>query len=180
MKMKKEKTNGKGLKTMWTVLMAAALILHFAGLLSCSSIDCPVQNKVYTVYDLLKADGTTDTLKVDTLSIITKRVDDTDTTLLNRAVGITTFDLNISYTQPEDVFYFTLLDTLGNVYHDTVYVQKEDYPHFESVDCQAAYFHQLTGVRSTHNVIDSIVINNSTVNYDATNEHFHVYLKARY
>ena len=132
------------------------------------------------MYNLLKADGTTDTLKVDTLFISTKRTDGTDTLLLNRAVGITNFELNISYTQPEDVFYYTLLDTLGNTYRDTVYVQKEDYPRFESVDCQAAYFHRLTGIRSTHNVIDSIVINNSTVNYDATNEHFHVYFKARY
>ena len=178
--MKNNKINGKGLRVVWTVLAMTFLMLHFSSLISCSSIDCPVQNKVYTVYNLLKANGTTDTLKVDTLSITTKRADDTDTILLNRAVGITTFDLNISYTQPEDVFYFTLCDTLGNTYRDTVYVQKEDFPHFESVDCQAAYFHQLTGVHSTHYAIDSIVINHPTVNYDATNEHFHVYFKARY
>ena len=147
---------------------------------ACTSIDCPVENRVYTVYNLLKSDGTTDTLKVDTLTIISKRADGTDSTLLNRATGITTFDMNISYTQPEDVFYYTLLDTLGNTYHDTVYIKKEDYPHFESVDCQATYFHKLTDVRTTHHIIDSIVINHSTVNYDATNEHFHIYFKARY
>lgn len=172
--------NRKGLGAIWAVLIVAMLLLSFPSLISCSSIDCPVQNRVYTTYGLLKSDGTTDTLKVDTLSITTKRADDTDTLLLNRAIGITNFELNISYTQPEDVFYFTLLDTLGNTYRDTVCVQKENYPHFESVDCQAAYFHQLTDVRSTHHAIDSIVINYPTVNYDETHEHFHVYFKARY
>ena len=172
--------NKKGLGAIWAVLIVAMLLLSFPSLISCSSIDCPVQNRVYTTYGLLKSDGTTDTLKVDTLSITTKRADDTDTLLLNRAVGITNFELNISYTQPEDVFYFTLLDTLGNTYRDTICVQKENYPHFESVDCQATYFHQLTDVRSTHNAIDSIVINYPTVNYDETHEHFHVYFKARY
>ena len=172
--------NRKGLGAIWAVLIVAMLLLSFPSLISCSSIDCPVQNRVYTTYGLLKSDGTTDTLKVDTLSITTKRADDTDTLLLNRAVGITNFELNISYTQPEDVFYFTLLDTLGNTYRDTICVQKENYPHFESVDCQAAYFHQLTDVRSTHHAIDSIVINYPTVNYDETHEHFHVYFKARY
>lgn len=172
--------NRKGLGAIWAVLIVAMLLLSFPSLISCSSIDCPVQNRVYTTYGLLKSDGTTDTLKVDTLSITTKRADDTDTLLLNRAVGITNFELNISYTQPEDVFYFTLLDTLGNTYRDTICVQKENYPHFESVDCQAAYFHHLMDVRSTHHAIDSIVINYPTVNYDETHEHFHVYFKARY
>ena len=147
---------------------------------ACTSIDCPVENNVITVYKLKKANGSTDTLKVDTLTVMTKRAESKDTTLLNKVTGITSYDMNISYTQPEDVFYYTLLDTLGNTYRDTVYVKKENYPHFESVDCQAAYFHKLTDVRTTHHIIDSIVIKRSTVNYDSRNEHFHIYFKARY
>ena len=157
-----------------------AFFLVLLGIAACTSIDCPVQNRVYTVYNLQKADGSKDTLTVDTLTITTKRADDTDTTLLNKATGVASFELNISYTQPEDVFYFTLLDTLGNKYQDTIRIKKEDYPHFESVDCQASYFHKLTAVSTTRHIIDSVVINNSTVNYDATNEHFHIYFKARY
>lgn len=147
---------------------------------ACTSIDCPVQNSVYTVYGLLKANGTTDTLKVDTLSVTTLRANQTVDTLLDRITGKSTFDIPISYTQPEDTLFFTLLDTLGNSYRDTVYLKKNNYPHFESVDCQASYFHRLTNVRSTHHIIDSIVINNPTVNYEATSEHFYLYLKARY
>ena len=63
---------------------------------ACTQIDCPVENRVYTVYDLLKEDGTTDTLKVDTLTISTKRADGTLDTLLSSAVGITWYELAIS------------------------------------------------------------------------------------
>ena len=62
----------------------------------------------------------------------------------------------------------------------TVRVKKENYQHFESVDCQPAYFHKLTEVQTTHHIIEDIEINNSTVNYNATEEHFHIYFKDRY
>ncbi len=149
-------------------------------MVACTSIDCPVQNRVYTLYTLEKANGDDDTLKVDTLFITTERADGTDSLLLNGVTGISSFELPISYTQPEDVFCVTLCDTLGNIYEDTIWVKKDNFPHFESVDCQATYFHQLTGVRYTENIIDSVVIDNSTVNYDASNEHFHIYFKDRY
>ena len=148
---------------------------------ACTSIDCPVQNKVSTIYYLKKANGSTDTLTVDTLTILTKTIDKGDTvTLLNSTTGVTYFDISISYTQPEDMLYFILCDTLGNTYRDTVRVEKENYQHFESVDCQPAYFHHLTNVSTTHHIIDSIVISKSTVNYDDKDEHFHIYFKARY
>lgn len=147
---------------------------------ACTSIDCPVKNRVYTVYSLLKSNGSTDTLKVDTLTILTQRADGTDTILLNHETNFSAFDIPVSYSLPEDVLFLTLLDTIGNTYRDTIHVQKEDYQHFESVDCQATYFHKLTGISYSRHIIDSIVINNSYVNYDATNEHFHIYFKARY
>lgn len=56
-------------------------------------------------------------------------------------------------------------------------VTKTNTPHFESVDCGVAYFHVITGVRYTRNAIDSIVINHKEVNYDATQQHFHIYFK---
>lgn len=58
--------------------------------------------------------------------------------------------------------------------------QKGNYPHFESVDCGAAYFHKITEVKTTHNYIDSIVINNKEVNYDASKAHFYIYFGTRY
>ena len=66
----------------------------------------------------------------------------------------------------------------GKKHYDTIRIKKEDMPHFESVDCQASYFHTITAVSTTHEIIDSIVINNPNVNYDQNTTHFKLYLKA--
>ncbi len=169
----------------WSILLPLATILlpltsQLLLLNSCTSIDCPVQNRVYTVYNLVKSDATTDTIEVDTLTITSHRANGTDTTLLNRLSRFTTYELDISYSQPEDTFFYELRDTLGGVYLDTVWIKKENTPHFESVDCQATFFHRLTAVRSTHNIIDTIRIINPIVNYDASIQHFNIHFKARY
>ena len=181
---------GKSLRSALGVLLVAFFILHSSFFFSgCTQIDCPAQNRVYTVYQLKKANGTTDTLRRDTLWVWSTRIDGTDTMISRKVNGTlelnyfngstaTTFDLPISYTQPEDVLYM-LLKNSKNTYLDTVRIKKENIAHFESVDCQAAYFHMITAVACTHNVIDSIVINNPYVNYDASNAHFKLYLKAQ-
>ncbi len=150
--------------------------LWMAGMVACTTIDCPVQNTVYTVYNLQKADGTPDTLK-DTMYVYTYRVDGKDTILYNAGIGKTTFTLPIGYSNPEDTLYFLLRN--GTVLSlDTVWIKKENYPHFESVDCNAVFFHDITAVRTTHNGLDSITINKHNVDYDAKTEHFHIYFKA--
>ena len=55
---------------------------------ACSSIDCPVQNSVYTNYALYKSDGGVDTLR-DTLSVLTPTASGRDTLVFNRGVGLT-------------------------------------------------------------------------------------------
>ena len=145
---------------------------------ACTSLNCPVQNSVRAYYSLLKANGTPDTLGVDTLWLWTIRGERSDT-LLNSLFGTnaTSFDLPISHTQSEDTICLALMDTIGTVYLDTIRIKKENYPHFESVDCQASYFHTITAVRWTSRFIESVVINNPNVNYDVSTEHFHLYLK---
>ena len=136
--------------------IVVVLFLTLIILAACTSIDCPVQNKVYTNYNLYKSDGSVDTLTVDTLTIVTKVADGTLDTLLNQSTGITYFEL------------------------DTIRVRKEDLPHFESVDCGMSYFHKLTSVSNTKFILDSVVISNPNVNYDTNIEHFRIYFKARY
>ena len=50
-------------------------------------------------------------------------------------------------------------------------------PHFESVDCAVRYFHKITDVRSTHEAIDTIIINNSSVTYDSSVKHLYIHFK---
>lgn len=151
----------------WLFIIAAA----------CSSVDCPVQNTVYTVYKLYGDDGKEATLS-DTLTISTTRRDGKDSVLLNRSLNTKTFNLPISYTDAEDTLFFEVKDSVATL-TDTVYVSKDNIPHFESVDCSASFFHNITGVRWTRNAIDSIAINKKSVNYDPGTEHFHIYFKSR-
>lgn len=154
------------------------LFISLISVCACSSVDCPVQNTVYTVYHLYKSDGMRDTLS-DTLSVSTTRRNGTDSVLLNRSVKTSSFELPISYNDPEDTLFFEIKDTTANsiAVYDTVYVKKDNQPHFESVDCNISFFHNITGVRWTTNAIDSITINKASVNYDASTEHFHIYFK---
>ena len=160
------------------IISICFIVVAIAG---CTSIDCPVQNTVTTVYSLNKADGTADTLGVDTMWLWTQRGDGQDTLLVNRLCGTTAtgFELPISYTQPEDIICLAVADTAGTFYLDTIRIKKENLPHFESVDCQASYFHTITAVNTTHQIVDSIVINNPNVTYDSNTTHFKLYLKAR-
>lgn len=156
------------------------LLTAVLGMAACSSIDCPVQNIVATVYTFKNADGTADTLRYDTLTVTTRRADGHMHTLLNSSTGTSQMQLPVSLSNPTDTLILTVGDTLKRITTDTIYLHKTDQPHFESVDCNLSYFHYITSVTSTHQRIDSIVLVNPTVNYDLEKEHMHIYFKARY
>lgn len=141
---------------------------------SCSSIDCPVQNTVSVQYEIHDKTGATLSI-TDSLSVITERQDGQYVSL-NRLIGKSAFSLPISYSHPEDILYFCFKDSEKTLI-DTVWIKKDDIPHFESVDCSAAFFHELTNVRYTHNAIDSLVLVNTSVTYDVNTVHFYLYPK---
>ena len=105
---------------------------------------------------------------------MTHRSDDS-IVVLNRFTGKTSFSLPISYSHPEDTLLLLVADSTGFWTLDTLWLKKDDIPHFESVDCAAHFFHRITDVRSTHEAIDSIVIVNPHVNYDQSITHLQIY-----
>ena len=151
-------------------------------LAACSSIDCPVQNIVSVQYEIRDKAGAALSIK-DTLSVVTTRLDgsnvlldittllDGKNVILNKLIDKSAFSLPISYSHPEDVLFFCFTDTVKTVV-DTVWIEKDDIPHFESVDCSASFFHELKGVRFTRNAIDSLVLLNKSVTYDQETVHF--------
>ena len=150
---------------------------------ACSSIDCPVNNVVETRYAIMDSEGSELELP-DTLNVWSTTAEGKDTLIYNSGIGIKKFALPISYSHPEDILIFSfsntlVVDTLAIRVQvlDTVWVKKDDYPNFESVDCNSVFFHNLTGVRYTHNYIDSIVIKNPSVTYDPETVHFNFYPK---
>ena len=157
--------------------LVIAIVATLVTAVGCTSIDCPVQNVVYTSYTLHKADGSADSLK-DTMYVLTYQAKGKDTIIFNAGIGLSKFSLPVGYANPEDTLYF-IMRNVDYLAVDTVWIKKENYPHFESVDCSASYFHKLTAIRTTHHAIDSFVINKSFVDYDASTEHVHLYFKAR-
>lgn len=150
-------------------------LIGLVAVVSCSSIDCPVNNTVHTRYCFFNTAGDSLTLN-DTLSVSTVKKNGVDTLILNRNVGKASFSLPVSYSHPEDVLVFNIYNKTFNVF-DTVWVKKDDIPHFESVDCKVAFFHRLTDVRYTTHYFDSIVIKNPSVDYDKKTIHFYIYPK---
>ncbi|MDO5446357.1 MAG: DUF6452 family protein [Prevotellaceae bacterium] len=158
-------------------LIPFAVVVMMTIITACSSIDCPLNNTVYTNYKLMKANMTPDTLR-DTLYVLTARPMTTDSLLINRNLNTTSLKLPISYTNDEDVLYFYIKPAEGRSTIDTIRIAKTNTPHFESVDCAASYFHEITNVTTTHNRIDSVVVKDKIVNYDAK-DNFYIYFKAR-
>jgi hypothetical protein len=154
-------------------LWLPALLLFL--MVSCNSVDCPMNNTVYTVYNLMRANGERDTLK-DTLTILTTRKNRKDTILLNSSQNTTKFSLPMSYQNSVDTLIFK---TTRLVATDTVWVEKTNMAHFESVDCGMSYFHDIKSVRSTHVGIDTITITKSFVDYDNKTSHLSIRFKSR-
>ena len=154
---------------------------------ACSTIDCPVQNVVSVQYEIRDKAGNALAL-TDSLSVVTMRLDgeyvnittllNSDDVTLNKLIGKSSFSLPISYSHPDDILFFCFTDTVKTVV-DTVWIEKEDIPHFESVDCSANFFHDITDVRYTQHAIDSLVLKNSHVDYDKKTVHFYLYPKTR-
>ncbi|EGN57213.1 hypothetical protein PRBRB14_24240 [Hallella multisaccharivorax DSM 17128] len=144
-------------------------LLIIAALLgACSTVDCPLNNTVYTYYVLR---GPVRTLP-DTLTISTRTGNGADSVLINKQVNTDSFSLPVSYTRNEDVLVFQTNHLL-----DTISIEKTNIPHFESVDCGVNYFHTITGVKFTRHAIDSVVIHHNSVNYDVSQKHFYIYFK---
>lgn len=149
-------------------------------LAACSSIDCPVQNIVSVQYEIRDKAGNALSL-TDSLSVVTMRQDgeyvdvtallNSEDVTLNRLIGKSSFSLPISYSHPEDILFFCFTNSVETVV-DTVWIKKDDIPHFESVDCNAAFFHEITDVRHTRHYIDSLVLLNKSVTYDQQTIHF--------
>ena len=149
------------------------------GLSACSSIDCPLNNRTYASFKLA---GDVTKL-VDTLTVSTPRNIDNpeeDTVLINRLVDTDSLSLPMSYQRTEDIYIFTFVQKNTELKTiDTLWVSKENEPHFESVDCNPVMFHTIKDVRFTQRAIDDIKVNYNKVTYNDAKAHFLIYLKNR-
>lgn len=158
-------------------LKALVCIVAALAAVSCSSIDCPLNNRVCVKMRLA---GDASVLN-DTLTIASPRTvgDGNDTVLINRLTESDSLQVPMSYNRSQDIYFLTLVQKETSAETtDTVWVDKTNLPHFESVDCAPNMFHDITAVKTTHHSIDSIAINNNKVTYNDAKAHLIIYFKS--
>lgn len=150
-------------------------------LVACSNIDCPLDNIVLMQCNLYSSETQQSLTLSDILSISPA---ERDTLLLNQASGISSFLLPLKESGTRDTLLFHFSNTTGQEAIDTLFVEHTPLPHFESLDCPACVFHNLTGVSFTSHTInqmpltiDSVSIVRTTVNYDDI-ENIRIFLRS--
>ena len=143
---------------------------------ACETTDCPLNNIVYSTYGFyaIMEEGETQVSLLDTLTITAAG---TDSILLNRMVNASGVELPVSYSAAVDTLIFHFTDSVSRIRRDTIWIEKENIPHFESPTCPASMFHHVTAVRCTHRLIDSVQIVNPNINYNVS-ENFKIYFRS--
>ena len=137
-------------------------------LLSCSNIDCPLENVVLMSVGLYDNEGNSLSVS-DTLTVTSFP---SDSILLNKGIEVTGFAIPLRHGVEIDTLLlkFSEKQTLAV---ETLFVYKTDIPHFESIDCPASLFHNLIAVKSSASasfgnplLVDSIAVVRSKVDYN--------------
>lgn len=188
MKLKKENQTTKKDKSRLSLrrMRQAALFMATLPFLlfmteSCESISCPLNTTVECVYGFYASArpvggsfvaGTAITV-TDTISIVAMGP---DSVLANRLCNQTGFKIPVSYFGDIDSLLLICVDTNMQVAYDTLWVTKINKPHLDDPSCPLHMWHTITNISSTHNLIDSILINNADINYDGL-ENLQIYFR---
>lgn len=141
-------------------LLSIALSL-MVGMGACSDEDCPINNTVAGKMVFYNHLG--DPVAINgTLSVSVVRPQG-DSIVLNRKSNAADATIPLSYAYETDTLIF---DYNGGMAYDTLYIGHTNTPTLVSVACGTAMFHTLTTARSTHHVIDTLIIKSTEVNYD--------------
>ncbi len=161
------------MKPFQTIILTA-MVAIIAG---CSSIDCNIEGRVLCHYDIQDADGNSGTLNYPVSVSLLRTEADNDTVYINQMANASSFDIPMSYGADKDNIAITLHLDDSTTITDIVWIKKTNIPQFESVDCAPRYHHILQETGSTHNFIDTVIINNSKVSNDASVSNIHIRLR---
>lgn len=145
-------------------------VMAMLAVASCSSIDCSVNSVVSCVYGFRNSANEKVTLQNPITVVAHRPMDGSDSVLVNRLTKANELTLPMSYALDADTldFIMQVITELGDTIYpmDRVVVAKTNEPVFESVDCTPRYNHTITSVQSTHNFIDTLVVNKAFVTTD--------------
>lgn len=139
-----------------SIPLFAALAAMISMLSSCSVQPCyeetdPMMNT------LLLVSGTGETARADSLRVYTYRAADTLKFIDER--GTSFFSVPLDPAADESLFIITL-----NGVTDTAVIWYKRNPHLVSPECGYTLVSDITGLKTTHNIIDTLIIENKSVN----------------
>ncbi len=141
-----------------TVLLKIAFFAAFMVLASCSVQPCYEKTDPVMITHLLTS-GTGETAKADSLRVrgispagILKFVD---------ARSVSSFAVSLDPSEDQSLFIITL-----NGISDTAVIFYTRKPHLVSPECGYTFVSDISGLITTHNIIDTLMIENKSVNLD--------------
>ena len=142
-----------------SLFTALAVTLPSCSVQPCYEETDPVMNT------LLLVSGTGATAKADSLRVYSYR--ETDTLKFISLRGASAFSVPLDPANDISVFLITL-----NGVTDTATIMYDRKPHLVSPACGYTIISDITGLKTTHNIIDTLIIDNKSVNLDGqTNLH---------
>lgn len=93
-----------------------------------------------------------------------------DSIVVNHITNAKELTLPMSYTHGCDTVIMIFFDR----YNDTLYINHENIPIYQSMECGVIMHHRLTGTVHTRNLIDSIAIKSAEINFNP-NENIKLY-----
>lgn len=138
------------------ISLVSAVILMILLQESCAEQAC-YDNTDPMMNTLLLESGTG--VSVKAASLVVTGITATDTIDFLDVKSVSSFSLPLDPGDDVSVFYI-VLDGIT----DTAVINYTRHPHLVSAECGYTIISELTGVRSTHNIIDTLIFENKSVN----------------
>jgi hypothetical protein len=143
----------KMVRSISVVSTAMTLVLLLA---SCAEQAC-YDNTDPMMNALLLESGTG--VQANAESLVVTAITATDTIEFVDAKSVSSFSLPLDPGNDVSTFYI-VLDGIA----DTAVIIYTRHPHLVSAECGYTFVSELTGLRTTHNIIDTLIIENKSVN----------------
>lgn len=138
-------------------LLLLALIIALS-VESCSDKAC-YEEMDPLMYTSLLESGTGASKKADSVRVLA--ASSSGQVTLYKQNSVTFFTLPLDPANERSEFYFIV-----NGVSDTAVLTYTSRPHLVSAECGYTFLSELTGLRTTHNIIDTLIIENKSVNLD--------------
>lgn len=143
------------------ILFIPLIVLAFA---ACSEANCILGNTIETRVEFRSSVSGKKLATTGLTSLLLCRQNNTDTTVINKRSGLSSFSLPLDNTSQQDIFILEY-DTAANALRDTFTIGHTNIPKFVSIECGTEMYHTITHTATTNNLIDSIVVTRKDVNY---------------